>query len=337
MNTPPAFEVQQLIQRYDGQTVLDIPQLALAPKKIYCVYGPNGAGKTTLFELLLLLRKPTAGRIFFQGREMYPHHKNAAALREQVTLVHQDPLLFDTSVERNVDYGLRIRKYDKALRKTRVRECLQLVGLDGFQKRKARQLSGGETQRVAIARALSFHPAVLFLDEFSANVDEKHRAHLESIIHRIREQLGTTVIFTTHYLEQAYRVADEVIHLLHGKVTHSPPKNIFHGTIHRKNDLHLFSTERVRFDVISEHEGEATVAIPAKAIAVSVRPFESSMRNRLAGRITHIIDAGGHIELNVLAGEEFKVTLTKDSYYDMQLHPGMQIYLNFKATAVKVF
>ena len=338
LNTPPVFEAQDLVQRYDQQTVLNIKQLSLFPKKIYCFYGPNGAGKTTLFELLMLLRKPSSGRLFFQGKEIYPQDDGLRALRNQVTLVHQDPLLFDTNVERNVDYGLRVRKADKELRKARVKECLALVGLDGFQHRKARQLSGGETQRVAIARALSIHPTVLFLDEFSANVDEKYRALLENILHKIREQLGTTIIFTTHYREQAYRVADEVIHLFRGRVVQAPLKNIFHGRISRKNDLYSFSTGKVKFDVITEHDGDATVAIPSKAIVVSRHPIvESSMRNHITGNISHIIDAGDHIDLNVQAGEDFKVTLSKDSYHEMQLHPGMQVFLNFKAAAVKVF
>ena len=337
MNTPPVFEAHNLIQRYDEQTVLDIEQLSLLSQKIYCFYGPNGAGKTTLFELLMLLRKPTAGRMLFKGREIYPDADGLTELRDQVTLVHQDPLLFDTTVERNVDYGLRVRKADKKLRSSRVKECLQLVGLDGFQKRRARQLSGGETQRVAIARALSIHPSVLFLDEFSANVDEKHRALLENIIHKIREQLGTTIIFTTHYQEQAYRLSDEVIHLFRGRVVQTPPKNIFHGAISRKNACSVFSTERIEFEVISDREGEATVAIPSKVIAVSTHPIESSMRNHITGHISHIIDAGEYIDLKVLAGEHFDVTLTKDSYHEMQLHPGMQVLLNFKATAVKIF
>ncbi|PID57335.1 phosphate ABC transporter ATP-binding protein [candidate division KSB3 bacterium] len=214
----PVFEISTLSKRYNGQTVLDIQRLVLLPQNIYCFYGPNGAGKTTLFEILVGLNTPTTGRLLFHGQEIFPGNQGRAALRQQVTLVQQDPLLFNTSVERNVDYGLRIRKHDKAFREARVEECLELVGLKGFQKRKARHLSGGETQRAAIARALSIHPTVLFLDEFSASVDEKHRSRLEGIIQKIRERLGTTVIFTTHYREQADRVADELIHLVHGRI-----------------------------------------------------------------------------------------------------------------------
>ncbi|GAK60579.1 tungsten transporter, ATP binding protein [Candidatus Vecturithrix granuli] len=331
------FEIHQLTQRFDETLVLDIEHLTLQQGKIYCLYGPNGAGKTTLFEALTLLRKPITGTIVFNGREIFPAEDGLAELRASVTLVHQDPLLFDTTVEKNVDYGLRIRKMDREMRRKRVKECLQLVGLDGFQKRKARQLSGGETQRVAIARALSIRPAVIFLDEFSANVDQKHRAILENIIYNIRAQYGTTVVFTTHYQDQAYRIADEVIHLFQGRPVKSPLNNIFHGTITRKNDLYCFATPLVQFEVIAPHEGHATVAIAAQNITLSKHPFESSMRNNMQGHITHIIDAGDHVDLKVQAGESFEVKITKDSYHEMELHPGIPVYLHFKATAVEVF
>lgn len=333
----PIFEVQNLTQNYNDTVVLDIPELSFSSGNIYCLYGPNGSGKTTLFEILTLLKKPVKGKILFGGKEVFPQQNGVALLRSQVTLVHQDPLLFDTTVERNIDYGLRIRKIDRETRKRRVKECLQLVGLDGFQKRKARQLSGGEIQRVAIARALSIRPTVLFLDEFSANIDEKHRKLIETIIRKIKEQFGTTIIFTTHYLDQAYRVADEVIHLFRGKVIKSPLKNIFHGTIQWEDEIVRFFTEHVSFEVISSHEGQATVAIPPQNIVVSKHPLESSMRNRLNGYISHIIDAGNHIDLKVMAGEIFEVTITKESYHNMGLHPGMPVYLSFKASSVEVF
>lgn len=333
----PIFEVVGLTQRFDERVVLDIQHLTFESGKIYCLYGPNGSGKTTLFDILTLLRVPTTGKFLFDGQEIYPNGTGVADLRSRVTLVHQDPLLFDTTVERNVDYGLRIRKIPKEQRKRRVAECLRLVGLDGLQKRKARHLSGGETQRVAIARALAIHPAALFLDEFSANVDHANRSVLESIIRRINAQFGTTIIFTTHYMDQAYRVADEVIHLFRGKSVASPVKNIFHGIVEKEEEVSRFSNERISFYVISSYEGQATATIPAEVITLSAHPLESSMRNCLQGYITHIIDAGDHIDLKVMAGESFEVTITKRSFHEMGLHPGMPMYLNFKASSVEVY
>jgi tungstate transport system ATP-binding protein len=333
----PIFEVSNLTQIFDGNVVLDIQNLTFTPGKIYCLYGPNGSGKTTLFEILTLLRKPNRGSILFQGKEVFPGADGVADLRSQVTLVHQDPLLFDTTVEKNVDYGLRIRKVEKEKRRARVAECLHLVKLDGFQKRKARQLSGGEAQRVAIARALAIQPTVLLLDEFSANIDEANRRIVESIIRTIKDQFGTTIIFTTHYIDQAYRVADEVIHFFRGKPVRSPVKNVFHGIIEKRDNISRFQNEHIKMYVISSYEGNASVAIPSEVITISTHPLESSMRNCLHGHITHIIDAGNHVDLQVMAGENFYVTITKESFHNMRLHPGMSVYLNFKAASVEVY
>ena len=337
MSEQPIFEVSDLSYGYGGAPILTISSLAFAPRRIYCLYGPNGSGKTTLFELLTLMRTPQRGRIRFQGREIFPQGDGVARLREQAALVYQDPLLFDTTVERNVDYGLRVRRIDRNTRRQRVRECLRLVGLDGFEKRAARKLSGGETQRVAIARAFALHPSALFLDEFSANVDEQHRLRLEQIIRHIRDEFGATVIFTTHYLDQAHRVADEVLHLVNGRLAASPPTNLLRGVISREGEHVRFSTGRMTFELVAAREGAATVALPANSIVVSAQPLESSMRNALRGQITHIIDAGDAVRLKVMAGESLDVTLTKESYHRMGLHPGMPVYLNFKATAVEVF
>lgn len=331
------FEIFGLTQVFDGRTVLDIEHLTFESGKVYCLYGPNGSGKTTLFEILTLLRKPTTGRILFHGQEIYPNEDGIADLRSRVTLVHQDPLLFDTTVERNVDYGLRLRKIPKEQRKARVSECLRLVRLDGFQKRKARSLSGGESQRIAIARALAIQPTVIFLDEFSANVDHANRSALEAIIRTINAQSGTTILFTTHYMDQAYRVADDVIHLFRGKPVSSPVKNIFHGVIEQGDDVSRFFNDRLSFDVVSSYEGQATVTIPAEVITLSTHPLESSMRNCLQGQITHIIDAGNHIDLKVLAGESFDVTISRCSFHEMDLHPGMPVCLDFKASSVEVY
>jgi len=333
----PIFELSDLTQIAGNKVILDIPRLSFEMGKIYCLYGPNGAGKTTLFEILTLLRPPARGKVVFKGKEVYPDIAGFAELRSQVTLVQQDPLLFDTTVERNVDYGLRVRKCARNMRRERVKECLSLVGLDGFQKRKARTLSGGEAQRVAIARALAAKPDVLLLDEFSANVDQTNRHLLESLIFKIRAQLGTTIIFTTHYLDQAYRIADEVLHMFRGKIVPAPMRNLFHGIIKQVDGHARFSNEHIQLDVISSYEGLASIALPSEVITISKQPFESSMRNHFQGHITHIIDAGNHIDLKVLAGESFNVTITKASFHEMGLQPGMPVYINFKAAAVEIY
>ena len=333
----PIFELCDIIQAFDDKVVLAIPKLAFEAGKIYCLYGPNGAGKTTLFEILTLLKPPGKGQVRFQGQEAYPDAAGLAELRARVTLVQQDPLLFDTTVERNVDYGLRVRKIDRKTRKARVTECLSLVGLNGFQKRKARTLSGGEAQRVAIARALAIRPDVLLLDEFSANVDQTNRHLLEALILKIRAQFGVTIIFTTHYLDQAHRIADEVLHIFRGRIGRAPIHNLFHGTITPLEGRGQFVNAHLALDVISTYAGPASIVLPSEVIVISKQPFESSMRNHLQGRITQISDAENHVDLKVLAGENFNVTITKASFLEMGLQPGMAVYLNFKAASVEVY
>jgi len=330
------YEAAGLSKEFDGREVLSVSKLAFEQGRVYCLYGSNGSGKTTLFEILALVQKPTAGKIFFKGREVYPVGDGFAELRSRVTLIHQNPLLFDTTVDKNVDYGLRVRKVSGPQRKQRVRQCLQFVGLDGFQKRKARELSGGEAQRVAIARALAVSPEVLFLDEFSANIDSRYRETIEKIIKKINRDLGTTIIFTTHYLDQAYRLADSVIHLYKGKIVRSQVRNLFHGEIVKEAEGAFFRNDKMKISVKSARAGSANITIPLNAVIISKQPVESSMRNCLRGHINHIIDDGDTVILRVRAGELFEAIITKESFHEMGLGPGTQVFLNFKATSVEV-
>ena len=170
MQSAPVFEVRDLTKEFDGKRVLTLPHLVFERSRMVCLHGTNGSGKTTLFEILTLLQKPTTGSVHYEGREIYPRNEGFAQLREQVTMVQRNPLMFDTTVEKNVGYGLRVRRTPQAQSDRRIDECLKIVGLHGFRERRARELSGGEAQRVAIARALSINPEVLFLDEFSAGI-----------------------------------------------------------------------------------------------------------------------------------------------------------------------
>ncbi|GAI64615.1 unnamed protein product, partial [marine sediment metagenome] len=127
--------------------------------------------------------------------------------------------------------------------KNRIRSALSMVGLSGFENKKANQLSGGEAQRVVIARALVIEPEVLFLDEYTANIDQNHVDVVERIIKKIMEEIRTTVIFTTHDLSQAYRLADEVISLFDGKIIKQIPENLLRGEIIKEKDgLEWFKT-----------------------------------------------------------------------------------------------
>jgi len=329
--------ISNLLHQYNGKTVLDIDHLSFTRGSIYAVLGQNGSGKTTLLTILGLLLKPTTGKVFFEGEDVYLHPTSITAIRSTLSTVIQNPLLFDTTVENNIAYGLKIRGISKAERSTTVQDCRQLVGLEGFEKRKAKELSGGEAQRIAIARALAIKPQVLFLDEFTANVDEKTITLLEDVIKRVNRNNRSTIFLVTHDTHQAYRLADEVINLFQGRVVGPSLENLFKGTIEKVNDLSVFDTGRMRMEVVSERRGSAYAAIDPKDIIVSDNPLRSSARNSFYGILTTIVDNGPGVHLGISAGEELTVKITKDSLSEMHLTVGSKVYLTFKSTAVEVF
>ena len=333
----PDIAISNLVHQYNGKTVLDIDHLSFTRGSIYAVSGQNGSGKTTLLTILGLLLQPTAGKVFFEGKDIYLQPRSITAIRSTLSTVLQNPLLFDTTVENNIAYGLKIRGIPKVDRITTVQECLQLVGLEGFEKRKAKELSGGEAQRIAIARALAIKPQVLFLDEFTANVDETTIALLEDVIKRVNRTDRSTIFLVTHDTRQAYRLADEVINLFQGRVVRPSLENLFRGTIEKANDLAVFDTGRMRIEVISERRGSAYAAIDPKDIIVSDSPLRSSARNSFYGIVTTIIDTGPGVRLGIAAGEELTVKITRDSLSEMNLTVGSTVYLTFKSTAVEVF
>ncbi len=214
----PILQAENLKKHYDGRFCLEIPHLEFDAGKIYALIGPNGAGKTTLLKLLDLLEQPDSGKIYFDGEEIDRSASNALNVRRQMTLAMQNPVLFRTSVYKNVAYGLSVRSCDKNVKIAAASAALNMVGLAGFEDRKARQLSAGETQRVALARALVLEPRVLFLDEPTANVDRKNIQVFESLIKKVNAEQGMTVIFTTHDLSQAHRLTDKIISLLDGRL-----------------------------------------------------------------------------------------------------------------------
>jgi tungstate transport system ATP-binding protein len=210
------YKLMGVEKHHQGRLVLSIPALELYPGQVTAISGPNGAGKTTLLNLLAFLTIPDRGRLEYQGERVHPGPR-LAAMRREVTLVAQDAYLFNTSVVKNLNYGLKLRGLEREEREQRTERALDTVGLAGFTERKARQLSSGESQRVALARALALHPKVLLLDEPFANLDP----HSEEVFERVIQELpagGCSVILVTHGREQARRLAQQGLRIEAGRL-----------------------------------------------------------------------------------------------------------------------
>ena len=186
---------------------------------ITVLMGPNGAGKSLLLRCLHGMIEPTTGSVLWNGKTP------DTAIRRRQSLVFQRPILLRRSVRANIEFVLRRRKLPAQEKVWR--QLLEQVGLEGLEQRPARQLSGGEQQRLAVARALALKPEVLMMDEPTASLDPASTAIIESIVIRLREQ-GTKILYVTHDIGQARRLADEIL-FLHGGclLEHSPANNFF--------------------------------------------------------------------------------------------------------------
>ncbi len=189
------------------------------------ILGPSGSGKTTLLRMIAGFQAPTRGRIMIGGKAadaVAPH-------RRSVGMVFQKLALFPhMSVEENVAFPLKMRRFNPAEIPKRVERYLELVRLGGFAKRRINELSGGQQQRVAIARALVFEPELLLLDEPLAALDRKLREEMQLEFRRIQKELGVTTINVTHDQREALVVSDEIIVMDQGEIQqHAAPTEMY--------------------------------------------------------------------------------------------------------------
>jgi tungstate transport system ATP-binding protein len=223
-----AYSIRALLHAYSQKTALDIPLLDIPKGKICALLGPNGSGKTTLLSILAHLLTPTSGSVLLFGMETIRNRN--FRIRRKVTMVHQKPILFSTSVRDNIAYGLRATGYSSKEIESRVHRILGELKLEDVAEKHARKLSGGEAQRVALARALVLDLPIVLLDEPTNSLDDTFRPILLETIERINETRNTTFIIATHDLNFLTPIATQIVRLNAGKlesnndISTPPPK-----------------------------------------------------------------------------------------------------------------
>ena len=198
--------VRDLVLRFGEETVLDGLSFDLPANGCTMVMGPNGSGKSLLLKLLHGLMQPSAGHVDWAGHA-------ATEVTARQALVFQKPVLLRRSVAANIDFVLRARGKNAGRRDA----LLDHVELGHKASQPARLLSGGEAQRLALARALATDPEVLFLDEPTASLDPASVLAIEAIVGHARDR-GVRIIFVTHDMGQARRMADDVLFLHRGSI-----------------------------------------------------------------------------------------------------------------------
>lgn len=206
------LEIIELQKNYRAVKALKSVSLKLQGNKLVVLIGVNGAGKSTLMRILAGLENADGGQILINNQKT-----DAKELRHISTLVFQKTAMFTMNVYDNLAYGLKLRKVPTEEIAKRVPEALQAVRLLGFEKRRAKKLSGGEQQRIALARAFLLDPNVLLLDEPTANLDPNSAIIIEKAI-MSKKSSQRIIIMATHNLNQARRIADEIIHIHDGEV-----------------------------------------------------------------------------------------------------------------------
>ena len=211
----PKLALRDVTAERAGRVVLEIPHLEVITGEVLAVVGPNGAGKSTLVQLMALLERPARGQVLFDGR---PASGNALPYRRRMAVVFQEPLLLDTTVERNVRSGLALRGVPAQEQRRRSAEWLERFGIAHLAGRSARTLSGGEAQRTSLARALVLEPELLLLDEPFSSLDQPTRAALIDDLDRVLMTSRITTVFVTHDRSEALRLGDRVAVLMDGRI-----------------------------------------------------------------------------------------------------------------------
>jgi len=332
------YELKNLIKTYGQRTVLNLERLNLEKNKILGLLGPNGAGKTTLLEILAFLIRPSEGDIWFKKEMVNFTNGNLMDLRRKVVLIQQQPLLFTTTVFKNVEYPLKIRKTPRAKRERVVKELLDLVGMGMFTHASAHKLSGGETHRVAIAQALACFPEVILMDEPTASVDVENQINIERIIIEINREKGISVIFTTHDMIQASRLADETLFLYEGKVAQSIYENIFSGLIevNPKGYKYCVLNSGLKLRVCSQKSGSIRISIDPKAVKLNHKGSPSKY-NSFKGTLIQLTDEQTRVRALVDIGIPMSVLIPKEAFKSLHLNLGEKVRLYCPKESIDVF
>jgi tungstate transport system ATP-binding protein len=340
-----------------GATLVAVDGLELYGGEVHVLLGPNGAGKSTLLRALNGL-EPADGTLVFQGREVHTR-ADRLALRRSTAAVFQKPHLLNTTVQRNVESGLRLRGVDRDEARRRGTAALELLGVAHLAERRPARLSGGEAQRVSIARALAVEPAALFLDEPLASLDPPTRRALIDDLLAVFERSAMAVVWVTHDRDEALAVGDVVTYLEAARVVQTGPalevfarpacrsfaeflglETFLRGHVVGEPDgrTRFLLDTGIEFACADAPDGPATVAVPPEDVVLFTAPppeGSSSLRNVLQGIVKSVAPSGRLLRVVVQAeGFEIASLVTRAAFEDLDLRVGGPVTAAFKAAAM---
>jgi tungstate transport system ATP-binding protein len=333
----PLYEIDHLKFGYNNNFLLELSNFIIAKGDSIGLIGPNGSGKSSMLKLLAFLEFPAEGYIRFNGKDVSGREPG---IRENVTMLLQDPYLLKKTVFDNIAYGLRVRRKSDNLR-SMVFQALDWVGLPGkkFSNKKWFELSGGEAQRVALASRLVLKPDVLILDEPTVSVDTLSASLIKEAIKFIRKEYNTSLIISSHDILWLNTVTDNIYRIYDGRIVGLGHENLIEGPwINDIDDLWVKNlNERQKIYAVNPpHENAAALLNPCDIVISLDFPTGISAQNILKGSIKNMsITKESNVNLDIeVSGISISSYVTQHAAKELELLPGKYVWIVFKANSL---
>lgn len=299
-------------KQFGDFVALDDVSVEVPTGSLTALLGPSGSGKSTLLRCIAGLETPDGGEILISGEDV----TDAAPQKRGVGFVFQHYAAFKhMTVEKNIAFGLEVRKRPKEEIEQRVHELLELVQLQGLAKRYPAQLSGGQRQRMGLARALAVDPAVLLLDEPFGALDARVRKELREWLRRLHDETHTTTVIVTHDQEEAMEVADQIVLMNKGRIEQiGGPRDLYEHPATEFVMTFVGEANRVGEGYVRPHD-----------ITLSQRPVDGA-EEAMVERLVHLgFDV--RVELVLGDGTPIQAQLTRDEADALELEPRQIVYV----------
>jgi len=337
-----------------GDFLLQNINLDIEPGEYFIVLGPTGAGKTVLLESIAGLYPILEGKVRIGDNEI----TGLSPEKREIGIVYQDQALFPhLSVEENIAFGLKMRKCPKSEAQVKIGAIVEVVGITHLLNRNPATLSGGEKQKVALARALVTEPKVLLLDEPLSALDPETRERMQGELREMHHKVGVTIIHVTHDFEEAIALGHRVAVLNDGCIAQvgtpeeflrrpssefvarfALSRNIFSGrVIGIENGHAVIDIGGAKLRAVTESKGEVRISLRPEDILLSEEPLQSTARNCFLGVVSDIADRGSLLYITVTLPPDFVCIITRQSFDELRLKKGVEVWITFKASAIHVF
>ncbi len=346
--------IKHALKKYGDNVIIPDLSLDIREGEFFTLLGPSGCGKTTLLRMIAGFNSIEGGDFFFGEKRI----NDLDPAKRNIGMVFQNYAIFPHyTVRKNVEFGLKNKKFPKAKIKTQSEKFMKLMQIDQYADRMPERLSGGQQQRVALARALCIEPDVLLMDEPLSNLDAKLRVEMRTVIKNIQHNVGITTVYVTHDQEEAMAVSDRIAVMNAGVIQHvgtpksiyQRPANLFVATfIGRSNVIKgklVVDGGKTYLETLSGYRAEIHTVRPEQQkeqeITLSVRPEEFLLDRDSTEGISAIVDdcvflgLNTHYFVHLSSGEE--VEIIQESSIDSIIEPGSEIKLKINTDKVNLF